>query len=130
MKSDLTASQVKALLIVASKSRRQSAAAPYSDLLEQATSETTSVDELVRIKDLAKGFLKETADSRHREAAQLLYHVTVAAAFVHHATEISGRPMRKQRLLYERYAETWAGHRIGHLFREAALRVAGANPLE
>jgi len=129
MKSDFSESQVKALLIVATKSRRPSTA-PYSGLLDQAAKETTTVQELASIKEQAKAFLKEAADSRHRDAATLLYHVAVASAFVRHGAEISGRPIRKQQQLYEKFAETWAGHPIGELFREAARRVAGIDPPE
>ena len=129
MKSDLSESQVKALLIVAAKSRRPSTA-PYSDLLDQAAKDTTTVQELAGIKEQAKGFLKEAADTRHRDAAALLYHVTVAAAFVRHGAAISGRPMGKQQALYERFAETWGDHPIGQLFREAARRVAGRHTPE
>jgi hypothetical protein len=129
MKSDFSESQVKALLMVAAKSRRPSTA-PYADLLDKAATETTTVEELASIKGQAKGFLKETADKRHRDAAALLYHVTVAAAFVRHGAAISGRPMGKQQALYERFAATWADHPIGQLFREAARRVAGGDGLE
>ena len=129
MKSDLSESQVKALLIVASKSRRPSPA-PYADLLDKAANETTTVQELARIKEQAKGFLAAAADSRHREGATLLYHVTVAAAFVRHGASISGRPMHKQQKLYDKFATTWAGHSIGQLFREAARRVAGTDTPE
>jgi hypothetical protein len=154
MKTDykhLSESQVKELLIVASESGTHSPApsiANASDverllaemnraadgspasLLAEATTETASVQELTRIKERAKVLMKEAADSRHLEAARLLYHVTVVAAFVHHGAVISGRPMRKQQRLYERLAETWAGRPIGRLFREAATRVADANRLE
>jgi hypothetical protein len=153
MKTDyknLSESQVKALFIVASESGLYTSAPSIgtasdaerllaemrpgddssSNLLETATHQTTSVQELTRIKELAKVLMKEAADGRHLEAARLLYHVTVAAAFVHHDAGISGRPMRKQQLLYERFAETWAGQPIGQLFREAATRVARANPLD
>ena len=153
MKTDyknLSGSQVKALLIVASESGVHAPAPSIataadaerllaemsppgvssSNVLETAANETTSVQELTRIKELAKGLMKDAADSRHLEAARLLYHVAVAAAFVHHDAAISGRPMRKQQLLYERFAETWAGQPIGQLFREAATRVARANPLD
>jgi len=129
MKSHLSESQVKALLIVASKPRRPSTS-PYADLLDKAAKETTKVEELAAIKEEAKAFLKEAADSHHRDAATLLYHVAVAAAFVRHGAAISGRPMRKQQELYEKFAATWAGHPIGRLFREAALRVAGTNTPE
>ena len=129
MKSDLTESQVKALLIVASKTRRPSTT-PYSDVLDKAANETTTVQELAGIKEQAKGYLREAADRRHRDAATLLYHVAVAAAFVRHGAAISGRPMRKQQKLYDTFAVTWAGHPIGQLFREAARRVAGIDTPE
>jgi hypothetical protein len=48
MKSDFE-SQVKALLIVASKSRRPSTA-PYAGLLDKACKETTTVEELAGIR--------------------------------------------------------------------------------
>jgi hypothetical protein len=127
MKSDLSDSRVKALFIVASKSRRSSVA-PYADLLDLATAQTTSVQELAGIKEQAKTFLKEAADRRHRDAATLLYHAAVAAAFVYHATEISGRAMGKQQHLYERFAQAWEGRPAGRLFREAARRVAETDP--
>ncbi len=124
MKPDLTASQVKALLIVASLPGPP-LAGPYSDLLEKVAQDTTAVQELTRVKEQAKALMKEAADEGDRDAARLLYHAAVAAAFVHHGAAISGRPMRKQQRLYERFAEQWAGHALGRLFREAAARVAG-----
>ena len=129
MKSDLSDSRVKALFIVASKARAPSAA-PYADLLDRAAKPGTSVQELADLKEQAKAFLKEAADGCHREAATLLYHAAVAAAFVHHAAMISGRPMRKQQRLYEQFAATWEGRPLGRLFGEAARRVAGADARE
>jgi hypothetical protein len=125
MKTDLSHSQVKALLVVAAKSRRASAD-PYADLLEVAAQPTTPVQELTSIKERAKVLIGEAADTRHRDAATLLYHAAVAAAFVHHGAEISGRPMHKQQTVYERFAEKFAGQPLGRLFREAASRVARA----
>jgi hypothetical protein len=129
MKPDLTKSQVKALLLVASRARRP-AARPYSDLVDKAANETTTVQELAGIKEQAKAFLKEAADRRHRDAATLVYHLAVAAAFVRHDAAISGRPIQKQQKLYEQFAATWADHPIGQLFREAARRAAGTNASE
>jgi hypothetical protein len=129
MKADLSESQVKALLKVASKSRPRPPA-PYLDLLDQATKATTTVQELAGIKAHAKVLLKDPPDNRHRDAARLLYHVTVAAAFVRHGAAISDRPMRNQQDVYEKLAVTWAGHPIGELFREAARRVAGTESPE
>jgi hypothetical protein len=145
----LTASQLKALLVVASDSRLGTA--PASDasmadvealltdmsratggsrtgLLEAATRETASLEELRHLKDLAKGFMTQADDRPHREAARLLYHVAVVAAFTRHGAAISGRPMHRQLDLYGRLAQTWAGHPIGELFRAAVARVAGSKP--
>ena len=152
MKFDsLTATQLKTLLLVASESQLSSEAPPderaaeaarllaammdrggqsSSGVLDTAIDETTPVEELARIKELAKTLIKDAADHAHRESAQLLYHVSVAAAFVRQGASISGRPMRKQQVLYEQYAAKWAGHPIGRLFRDAADRVADTNPPE
>jgi hypothetical protein len=127
MKTDLSHSQVKALLVVAAKSRRPSAD-PYADLLDVAAQQTTLVPELMSIKERAKVLIGEAADTRHRDAATLLYHAAVAAAFVHHGAEISGRPMHKQQTMYERFAAKFAEQPLGRLFREAAARVARTPP--
>jgi len=123
MKTDLSPTQVKALLVVAAKSRR-APADPYGDLLAAATAQTTPVAELAHIKEHAKTLIGKAADARHRDAATLLYHAAVAAAFVHHHAEISGRPMHKQLAVYERFAATLPEQPLGRLFREAAARVA------
>jgi len=94
-----------------------------ADLLANAANDTTSVEELIRIKELAKTWAGEAADHSHREAARLLYHLAVAAAFVHHGAAISGRPLPRQQKLYEAFADAWVGHPAGHVFREAAARL-------
>jgi len=123
MKTDFTRAQVKALLLVASTSKRRTAS-PYADLLATAIDSTTPVAELARIKEQAKTILERAADRRHREAATLLYHAAVASAFVHHSALISGRPMRKQEALYRQFADAWDGRPLGRIFREAAARAA------
>jgi hypothetical protein len=122
----LTGSQVKTLLLVASDLPSDPATMPYHDLIAAAADASTQVQELTRIKDTAKGLLKSAEDAAHREAAQLLYHLAVVAAFVRHGAEISGRPMPKQQIVYERFAASWAGQPIGELFRDAIARIAAA----
>jgi hypothetical protein len=129
MKPTFTESQVKALLVAAVGDDPQPVR-PYNDLLEQALETGTSIDALRRIKDQAKEFLKTADDARHRDGAQLLYHVAVASAFVNHAAEISGRPMQKQRDVYERFAERWIGQPLGELFREVIRRIDGQSTRE
>jgi hypothetical protein len=126
----LTGSQVKALLLVASDAPPDLETIPHNELLKTAADEATSVQELTRIKEAGKVLAKQAEDGPHRDAAQLVYHVAVVAAFVRHDAEISGRPMRKQQTIYERFAATWAGHPIGDLFREALARIAAAPPPE
>ena len=129
MKTDFTRAQVKALLLVASKTR-PGEANPYADLLEAAIKETTPVAELAQIKEQAKTYLKDAPDRRHREAATLLYHAAVASAFVHHSALISGRPMRKQEALYKQFADAWDGRPLGRIFREAAARALASDAVE
>ena len=129
MKTDFTRAQVKALLLVASKTR-PGEAHPYADLLEAAIKETTPVAELAQIKEQAKTYLKDAPDRRHREAATLLYHAAVASAFVHHSALISGRPMRKQEALYKQFADAWDGRPLGRIFREAAARAVASDAVE
>jgi len=129
MKTDFTRAQVKALLLVAAASKRR-LVNPYADLLETAIDSATPVPELTRIKEQAKTYLSQAQDRRHREAATLLYHVAVAAAFVHHSALISGRPMRKQEALYRTFADAWDGRPLGRIFREAVARVAAADGVE
>ena len=120
--ANLSDSQVKALLVAASRFRRHPPQ-PYADWLARATARTTAVPELIEIKNRAKGLLK-IADARpDRDAATLLYHAAVAAAFVHHAAAISRRPMRRQLTIYKRFAAAWRGQPIGNLFHEAAIRL-------
>ena len=133
----LSASQIKTLLLVASEPADASTPsveeiehqlmemsgdgdASRVHLLRLAFDEATPVAELTRLKDLAKTFARDAVDNAHREAAQLLYHASVAAALVHHGTRISGRPLRKQQPTYQALATTWEGHRLGDLFRRAA----------
>jgi hypothetical protein len=129
MKSDLTEDQVKALLMIAAKSR-PAAAAPYSDLVDKAANRAATVQELAVLKEQAKALLLTARETRHRDAATLLYHLAVAAALVRHGAAISGRPVHKQLKVYEDFAAAWAEHPIGQLFLEAARRAAGTNTPE
>jgi hypothetical protein len=129
MKPDLSESQVKALLRVASKAPRGSVPL-HGDLLDRVSGGTVAVAELREIKERAKALLHDATDRSQRDGAQLLYHAAVAAAFVHHGAEISGRPMHKQHALYQRFATTWDGHAIGRLFRDAAARIAERGQVE
>src|SRR5260370_30905707 len=98
--SSLTASRLRALLLAALESETEDGmhweiaagasqmlsalgrrvGAPGEGLLEEAMAPTTSVPELVRIKEAAKVLLSKAERREDREAAVLLYLVAVAAA--------------------------------------------------
>ena len=129
---------MKALLLVASESRalgracdekraevRRSAWLGRRRSAERST-ERRPVQELAGIKDQAKGLMKEAADTRQRDAATLLYHVAVAAAFVHHGARDLGPPHAQAagalRTVRRRRGRTI---RSAGCFDEAARRVPG-----
>jgi len=127
----LSGSQVKALLRVASESPLadvEQLLGEHASLLSAAMERTTPVQELTRIKNIAKTLIENAEDGSRREAARLLYHASVAAAFVRHGATISGRPMQKQQPVYQRLAAAWGGSPIGQLFDEAAARVSATIP--
>lgn len=125
MKTELTDSRVKALFRVASMPEQPGG--PYAALLARAIDPTTAVDELSQIKEQAKLFLSEAID-RERDDATLLYHATVAAAFVHHGAKISGRALHKQLPSYEQFAAAWEGQPIGQLFQDAVRLITAQEP--
>ena len=127
MKSELTASQLKSLLTLAlgGASRAETL---YADLIERAIAADTRVEDLVALKDSAKAMAREADDRDHREAAQLLYHTAVAAAFVRHNAKISGRPMIKQLALYRELASTLPDGALRALFDAVATRIAAEAP--
>jgi hypothetical protein len=122
MSTDLTRAQVRALLLVAAKTRPK-APSRYAQLLDAAADRATPVAELTAIKDTAKADLERADDRRQREDATLVYHAAVAAAFVHHGALISGRPMRKQLDIYRRYGDAHADSPLGAVFRAAVARL-------
>jgi hypothetical protein len=72
--------------------------------------------------------IDKRATVSHRVMKTDLYHAAMAPAFVHHDAEISGRPMHKQQMIYERFAATFGEQPLGRLFRDAAARVARTPP--
>jgi hypothetical protein len=141
--SSLTASRLRALLLAALEpptedgmhldgaagaSQMLSAlgrrvGAPGEGLLEEAMAPTTSVPELVRIKEAAKVLLSKAERREDREAAVLLYLVAVAAALARYGLEISSKPAEDQRERFESLATRHAGFALGDLFRRAVDRM-------
>ena len=96
--------------------------------LAEAVAAGTSLDELRRIKDVAKRLLSRAETPGEQAAARLLYHVAVATAFGRDATEISSAAMAQRSLLYERLALVFAGDAVGEAFHQAVLRARESGP--
>jgi len=97
--------------------------APGEGLLEEAMAPTTSVPDLVRIKEAAKVLLAKAERRDDLAAATLLYLVAVAAASARFGIEISSSPAEERRQRYESLATHHAGFALGDLFRRAADRI-------
>jgi len=97
--------------------------APGEGLLEDAMAPTTSVPDLVRIKEAAKILLAKADQRDDRDAAALLYLVATASALSRYGIEISSKPADDQRERYESLATRHAGFALGDLFRRAADRL-------
>ncbi len=100
---------------------------PGAGLLEYATAPTASVHDLVPIKEAAKVLAERAEGDEDREAAVLLYHVAIAAAFCRYDLDISSRPIQERRELYDRVATRFAGFALGEIFREAVARIDRAD---
>jgi hypothetical protein len=89
-------------------------------LLATAAAPETPVETLRGIKEYAKQLLGRAQTESHRNAATLLYHVAVAAAFARHGVNISTRSTSARWPLYEDLATALAGDPLGEVFRRAA----------
>jgi hypothetical protein len=92
-------------------------------LLSAAADPATPVEALRGMKDLSKQLLEQAGTDPHRNAATLLYHAAVAAAFARHGINISTRPLQARRELYEDLAIVLAGEPLGTVFQAAVDRL-------
>ena len=88
-------------------------------LLDRVMAPTTPLSALYQIKDLAKQLANESSESAHGEAAKLLYHVVVAAAYGRRGVDISSRPLPERMRIYRRLAVVFHDSAIGDVFRRA-----------
>ena len=142
-----TPSQLKALLSLASRPQREPTSLPAQAanpreisrlltelcqgqpesgelLLATVCEEETPIAALRGIKELAKQLSAEAKTEAQRQAATVLYHAAVAAAFGRHGVDISSRPLSSRSTLYEDLAALLAGHSLGAVFRQAVEREA------
>lgn len=94
-------------------------------LLATACDEKTPVAALRSIKDIAKELRSKAQSEAHRQAATLLYHAAIAAAFAWHGVNLSSRPIESRCDLYEDLGNAFAGEVLGEVFRRAVDRAMG-----
>ncbi len=87
--------------------------------------EQTPVEALRSIKDIAKELRIKARSETHRNAATLLYHAAIAAAYAWHGVNLSSRPIGVRCDLYEDLGVAFAGDPLGELFRRAIDRSMG-----
>ncbi|MCI0490703.1 MAG: hypothetical protein L0229_29265 [Blastocatellia bacterium] len=91
-------------------------------LLTTICAEEAPVEALRGIKELAKKLSADARTEAHRNAAILVYHAAIAAAFGRHGINLSSRPIDARCSLYEDLATAFAEDPLGDVFREAADR--------
>ena len=90
-------------------------------ILRRATAPDAPIDDLSAIKDLAKQLIEQAGDSLPGEAAKILYHLVVAAAY-HRGFDISTRPIAERASTCRRLAAAFQGSPMGDVFLRAAKR--------
>jgi hypothetical protein len=95
---------------------------PGELLLATICDEQTPVEALRSIKDIAKELRIKARSETHRNAATLLYHAAIAAAFAWHGVNLSSRPIEVRCDLYEDLGNAFAGDVLGDAFRRAVDR--------
>ncbi len=97
------------------------AGASTAGMLDRVAEDALSIPELQTVKELAKCLIADAnATPREREAAQLLYHASTAAALCVNGTKISGEPIQDCREAYLRLSAVFPGEPLGDLFARAA----------
>ncbi len=91
-------------------------------LLEMVCETSTAVETLRRLKELGKRLAADSPSEAHRDAARVLYHAAVAAAYAYHGENASSRPIESRLALYEDLAAALGGQPLGSVFREAVER--------
>ena len=99
-------------------------------LLDMASAPDSKLEAIQELKEIGKRLVTDAPTEAHRNAARVLYHAAIAAAYAHHGVNLSSHPIRARLLLYEEFAALLAGEPLGTVFRaavECAERDKGAS---
>lgn len=81
---------------------------------------SASIEILRHVRHQARAAVERAFGSPQRTAAQLLYHVATAAAFLYHGVNIGERPLATRRALYALLADQLGGGAISDLLSRTA----------
>lgn len=95
-----------------------------ANLLEIVSYETTRLDKLLEVKNLAKLLVDKADTDRHRNAAILLYHAAIAAAYGRERVNLSSRPIESRLSLYDDLALALRRSPLGKVFRQSVEHAA------
>jgi hypothetical protein len=98
----------------------------HQALLTAVTTTTTPLRRLRDVKEVAKQLERRAPSASHRDAAKLLYHAAVAAAFAWHGENISSRHIRSRLGLYDHLASTLHDSELAAVFRATVARASSA----
>jgi hypothetical protein len=91
-------------------------------LLKRTMASDTPINDLSDIKDLSKQLIEECGDSPHSEAAKILYHLAVAAAY-NRGFDISSRPISERLRTYLRLGLAFEESPLGDVFLRARAKI-------
>jgi hypothetical protein len=92
-------------------------------LIQAVCAPDASVEDLRKVKDLAKKLAMDARDQRHRGAAGLLYHLAMASAFGYHEVNLSSIGAPPPAHLYRELIEGISEDSLVAVFEKAVERL-------
>ena len=91
-------------------------------LLAIVAASGSKLEELQRLKEIGKRLVADAPTEAHRNAARVLYHAAIAAAYANHGVNLSSHPIGARLQLYEELAGLLGGDPLGAVFHKAVKR--------
>jgi len=92
-------------------------------LIQAVCAPDASIEDLRKVKDLAKRLALDARDQRHRGAAGLLYHLAMASAFGYHEVNLSSIGAAPPVHLYRELVEGISDDALVAVFEKAVGRL-------
>jgi hypothetical protein len=93
-------------------------------LLDLVCAPAAPIETLKAVRELARTLLAQANTSAHRNAATILYHAAIAAAYAGHAVNLSRTPARERSTSYAALAAALGDHSLAGVFHASVRRAA------